>query len=404
MTTALENIRVLEIGNYIAGPFCATQLADLGAEVIKIESPGEGDVVRTYGALIDGEGSAFVRMNRNKRSVTIDLKTDDGKTLFRSLVETADVIVENLRPGAMRRLGFGYEDVAKQNPRLVYVSASGWGQDGPMADAAGLDIMAQARSGLMSITGEPDGPPAKAGVPVCDIVAALYAALAAVAALRAREATGRGQHIDVSLFETGVAFALWEAGKYYATGDIPTRRGSVHQSAAPYQAVRAADGWFTIGAATPRTWEVFAELVDPHLAEDPRYLTNSDRFQNREALITEIENVTQLHPIQHWLELLGPAGVPCAPIQTYDQVFTDEVLESRDFFWDAPHPTLGMVRQLGSPMRMSDTPVERRSAGPLLGADTEAVLIELGLDQQRIEDLLDRGVVTRNTQVAGVAS
>jgi crotonobetainyl-CoA:carnitine CoA-transferase CaiB-like acyl-CoA transferase len=400
MTAALDNIRVLEIGNYIAGPFCATQLADLGAEVIKIETPDGGDVVRTYGALIDGEGSSFVRMNRNKRSVTLDLKSPEGKEEFKDLAKTADVIVENLRPGAMKRLGLGYESMAELNPRIVYVSASGWGQDGPMANAAGLDIMAQARSGLMSITGEPDRPPAKAGVPICDIVCALYAALAAVSAIHARETTGRGQHIDVSLFETGVAFALWEAGKYFATGEVPNRRGSVHQSAAPYQAVKASDGWFTIGAATPRTWELFAEIIDPSLASDPRYASNQDRLDNRESLIVQIEEVTQKESIDHWIGLLEPVGVPCAPIQTYDQVFEDEVLLARDFFWDAPHPKLGTVRQLGSPMRMSDTPVQRRSAGPMLGADTIDVLADLGLSEQRIQELLDQGIVSTHPEKA----
>lgn len=394
MTAALENIRVLEIGNYIAGPFCATQLADLGAEVVKIETPDGGDVVRTYGALIDGEGSAFVRMNRNKRSVTIDLKTPEGRDLFIDLAKTADVIVENLRPGAMKRLGLGYDAMSEVNPRLIYVSASGWGQDGPMAHAAGLDIMAQARSGIMSITGEPDRPPAKAGVPICDIVCALYAALATVSAIHAREKTGCGQHIDVSLFETGVAFALWESGKFFATGEIPNRRGSVHQSAAPYQAVMASDGWFTIGAATPRTWELFAEVINPALLSDPRYLTNQDRLENREALVSEIEEVTQKETIKHWIGLLENVGVPCAPIQTYDQVFEDEVLLERDFFWDATHPKLGTVRQLGSPMRMSGTPVQRRSAGPLLGADTVDVLMELGLSDQRVQELLAQGIVS----------
>ncbi|UOR01158.1 CoA transferase [Leucobacter allii] len=404
MTTPLENIRVLEIGNYIAGPFCATQLGDLGADVIKIESPNGGDVVRSYGTLIDGEGSSFVRMNRNKRSVTIDLKSPDGKALFVELARTADVIVENLRPGAMRRLGLGYEEMSALNPRIVYVSASGWGQDGPMSEMAGLDIMAQARSGLMSITGEPDRPPAKAGVPVCDIVCAIYAALAAVAAIHARETTGRGQHIDVSLFETGVAFALWESGKYFASGEVPTRRGSVHQSAAPYQAVQAADGWFTIGAATPRTWELFTEIIDPALARDERYLTNADRLAHREPLIAQIEEITRTQPIAHWVDRLQAAGVPCSPIQSYDQVFADEVLIERDFFWDAPHPKLGAVRQLGSPMRLSDTPVQRRTAGPLLGADTVDVLTGLGIEEREIRRLIESGVISQHAESASRAA
>ena len=390
----LADVRVLEVGNYMAGPFCGMQLADLGAEVIKIEQPDGGDQVRLAAPFLDGESSPFVRLNRNKRSLVLDLKSSAGKDLFRRLVRTADVVVENLRPGTMRDLELDYALLAELNPRLVYVAASGWGQDGPLSPLAGLDIMAQARSGLMSITGTRGGDPVKVGVPVCDLVCALYGALAAVSALRARERTGRGQYIDVCLLEAGVSLGVWEAGKYFATGEIPEPLGSAHQVNAPYQAVRAQDGWFTIGATSTRNWAAFCGAVGlQRLVADPRYTDTNSRHANREALIAEIEELTRRRPMAHWISLLEDAGVPCAPIQHYGQVFTDPHLLARGFFWEAPHPTLGSVRQLGSPMRFSQTPVRRERAGPLFGEDSEAVAVSLGYSDDEVAALVAAGVI-----------
>jgi formyl-CoA transferase len=390
----LFDIRVLEVGNYMAGPFCGMQLADLGAEVIKIEQPEGGDQVRLAAPFVEGESSPFVRLNRNKRSLVLDLKSGRGKDIFRRLVRTADVVVENLRPGTMADLELDYGRLAELNPRLVYVAASGWGQDGPLSPLAGLDIMAQARSGLMSITGTPGGDPVKVGVPVCDLVCALYGALAAVSALRARERTGRGQHIDVSLFEAGVSLGVWEAGKHFATGEIPRPLGSAHQVNAPYQAVRSADGWFTIGATSTRNWATFCTAMGMDgLARDPRYVDTNTRFAHREELISEIEEVTTTRPKAHWIALLQEAGVPCAPIQDYGQVFADAHLQARGFFWDAPHETLGTVRQLGSPMRFSATPVRRDRAGPRFGEDSVALLSDLGCGPEEVEALIADGVV-----------
>jgi len=390
----LADVRVLEVGNYMAGPFCGMQLADLGAEVIKIEQPDGGDQVRLAAPFLDGESSPFVRLNRNKRSLVLDLKSSAGKDVFRRLVRTADVVVENLRPGTMRDLELDYALLAELNPRLVYVAASGWGQDGPLSPLAGLDIMAQARSGLMSITGTRGGDPVKVGVPVCDLVCALYGALAAVSALRARERTGRGQYIDVCLLEAGVSLGVWEAGKYFATGEIPEPLGSAHQVNAPYQAVRAQDGWFTIGATSTRNWAAFCRAVGlQRLVADPRYTDTNSRHANREALIAEIEELTRRRPMAHWISLLEDAGVPCAPIQHYGQVFTDPHLLARGFFWEAPHPTLGSVRQLGSPMRFSQTPVRRERAGPLFGEDSEAVAVSLGYSDDEVAALVAAGVI-----------
>ncbi len=392
----LTGIRVLEVGNYMAGPFCGMQLADLGAEVIKIENPDGGDQVRLVAPLIEGEGSAFMRLNRNKRSIALDLKRATGREIFRKLISTADVVIENLRPGTMNDLGLDYDALSHINPGLVYVAASGWGQDGPLKDQPGMDIMAQARSGLMSITGTPGGDPVKVGVPVCDLVCALYGALAAVSALCARRETGLGQYIDVSLYEAGVSLAIWEAGSYFATGEVPGPLGSAHQSNAPYQAFRAADGWITIGATTRHNWSALCRALGlERLLTDARFLDTNLRHANREALASMIEEVTKTRPTAHWLVVLVEAGVPCAPIQDFGQVFNDRHLIAREYFWDAQHATAGKVRQLGSPMRFSRTPVRRDRAAPLLGEDSVALVAELGYAPADIERLVKSQVVKR---------
>jgi crotonobetainyl-CoA:carnitine CoA-transferase CaiB-like acyl-CoA transferase len=390
----LTGIRVIEVGNYMAAPFCAMQLADLGAEVIKVEHPDGGDQVRQSSPLIDGEGSAFMRLNRNKRSIAVDLKTEQGKEIFRKLAGTADIVVENLRPGTMDDLGLAYEGLQRINPALIYVAASGWGQDGPLRDQPGMDIMAQARSGLMSVTGTPGGEPVKIGVPMCDLVCALYGALAAVAALYERRTTGQGQFIDVSLLEAGVSFAIWEAGSYFATRAIPQPSGSAHQSAAPYQAFRASDGWLTIGATTKFNWTALCGTLGlENLLADERYVDSNLRHRNREVLAATIESVTSKQPVAHWLAALGEAGVPCAPIQDFGQVFNDAHLLAREYFWDGPHPKVGPVRQLGSPMRFSRTPVRQDAAGPLLGEGSADVLAELGYGPAEVRQLLEQRVV-----------
>lgn len=377
----LAGVVVLEVGVFMAAPFATMQLADLGARVIKVESAAAHDPVRDTGPFVGGESSPFLRLNRNKESVELDLKSADGNAAFRELARRADVVVENLRPGAMDRLGLGADDLLAENPGLVYASASGWGQDGPLAAQPGLDIMAQARSGLMAVTGEEGGDPVKVGVPVCDLTCGLYLALAVVAALRHRDATGEGQRIDVSLYESGVSLGVWEAGSYFATGRAGGRRGTAHQSQAPYQAVRARDGYLTVGAITPATWRSFAAALGrPDLLTDPGYTTSTDRLADRERLIADIENTTTTRDVADLVTALTDAGVPCAPISEHAQTYADPQLVERGFLWDAPHPELGPVRQLGSPMRMSHTPARRGPAGPALGSHTEAVLSEFGIE------------------------
>ncbi|QBR92843.1 CaiB/BaiF CoA transferase family protein [Nocardioides euryhalodurans] len=404
--TSLAGITVLEIGAFMAAPFGTMQLADLGADVIKIENPAGGDPVRATGPFLDEDSSPFLRLNRNKRSLALDLKSEAGVEVLRDLLRTADVLVENLRPGTLARLGFGYDEVHELNPRLVYVSASGWGQDGPLAALPGLDIMAQARAGLMSVTGPPSGEPAKVGVPICDLVCGLYVALGALAALRARETTGEGQHVDVSLYESGVSFAIWEAGKYWATGEVGQPLGSAHQSTAPYQAVRTSDGWVTVGAVTTKTWRGFCDALDlGDLHDDPRYVDAFTRHGHRDTLIPAIEESTTRRTTAEVVELLDAAGVPCAPIADMGQVFTDDHLTTRGFFWDAPHPRHGSVRQIGSPMRLGGTPVVQGASGPDLGGDTRDVLAECGYDDDAIERLLADGVVATDVPApAGAGS
>ena len=382
----LRGIRVLEVGVFMAAPFAAMQLADLGAEVIKVEDPRSGDPVRASGPFVDGESSPYLRLNRNKESVALDLKSEAGKRAFLALVETADVVIENLRPGAMARMGLDAAGIHAVNPRVVYASGSGWGQDGPLAPLPGLDIMAQARSGIMSITGTPGGEPVKVGVPLCDLVCGLYLALGVTAALRERDRTGVGQALDVSLFEAGVSLAVWEAGKYFATGEVGGPLGSAHQSQAPYQAFRTADGWITIGANTPNTWAGLCRTLgmDAEI-DDERYSDASKRHALREVLREIIEARTTSRTTADLEAALGGAGVPCAPINDYGQVFTDDHLRARDFFWDAPHPVLPPQRQIGSPMRLSATPAVRAHAGPPLGGDTRAVLTRAGVPADVVE-------------------
>ena len=388
----LEGVTVLEVGVFMAAPFATMQLADLGARVVKVE-PADGDPTRATGPfLADGVSSPFARLNRGKESVVLDLKSEQGKQAFLRLAGAADVVVENLRPGALRRLGLDADTVRAQHPHLVYASGSGFGQDGPLASLPGLDIMAQARSGLMSITGPPDGEPAKVGVPLCDLVCGLYLAMAVLAALHERARTGEGQSIDVSLMESGVSLAVWEAGRWFATGEVPQRLGSAHQSQAPYQAVRTADGWATLGAITPKTWAGMCRALGlTDLLEDERFASSSSRHAAREEVVGRVEDVTSQLPTAEVVRRLEAEGVPCAPIADFGQVFTDDHLAARDFFWDAPHPTVGPVRQLGSPMRFSRSATQRRAAGPDLGTGTREALLQVGYTEQEVDALLASG-------------
>ena len=376
---ALDGIRVLELTNFMAGPFCGMLLADLGADVIKVENPKGGDFTRTAAPFLGGESAGFLAVNRNKRSIALDLKTDRGREVFLDLVRRSDVVIENLRPGTLDDLGIGYGVLSEANPRIILSSASGFGQTGPYKDRAALDLIVQGMSGLMSITGEDGRPPVKVGVPISDLAAAMFGAVAILAALRVRDREGVGQHIDVSLLESAIALQAWETSGYLATGEVPRPLGSAHRINAPYQAFRTADGYVTIGATTPGNWHAFcAALGLERLENDARFAKVSERRHRYTELAGLIEAVTVTRPSEHWYRELERAGVPCGVLYSLDQVLADEHVQARGVVKEVAHATLGTVRVTGSPLRFSRTPLRMERAGPLLGEHTREILGELG--------------------------
>ncbi len=401
----LSGVRVLELANFMAGPYCGLVLADLGADVIKVENPDGGDFSRAsppFAGGPGGESAGFLALNRNKRSLALDLKHPGGRALFLRLAERADVLIENFRPGTMADLELDDACLRPRNPRLIYCSVSGYGQTGPYAHRPGLDLIIQGMSGLMSITGEPGRPPVKVGVPVADLTAALFAANAIQAALLARERTGRGQRIDVSLLEAAVALEVWETSGYFATGEVPQPLGSAHRTGAPYQAFRTADGYITLGATTPRTWQALCEALGrPDLATDPRFVTNAQRKANEAALAQIIERITLEQSSEYWYRRLEAAGVPCGVLQTIDQVVHDPHLAARGFILDLPQARLGTVRTTGSPIHLSETPIRLHHAGPSLGEHTAQILEELGISAAERAALAQAGVFGQTRQPPG---
>ncbi|TAK24610.1 MAG: CoA transferase [Chloroflexota bacterium] len=394
MSHPLAEVRVLELTNFIAGPFCGCQLADLGADVIKIETPGAGDHARRNPPIVAGDGAAFFALNRGKRSVALDLKDRRGRAAFLRLVETADVLIENMRPGAMADLGIDAETVRSINPRLIYCSISGFGQTGPWSSRAGLDLIAQAASGIMSITGEPGGAPVKCGIPVADLATALYGALAITAALRARDETGVGQTIDLSLFESALALGVWETAQYFATGEVAEPLGSGHRSSAPYQAFRCVDGYITLGAVTPASWHgVCVALGEEHLEKDSRFDTVVKRKSRERELAEILEAVTITMPRDHWQTRLGEAGVPSGPIYRYDEALATDHVRERGMVATVDHPRAGEVRMVASPIHFGGTPTRRPAAAPILGQHGHEVFQEIGMSDGDIAALVSAGVL-----------
>jgi crotonobetainyl-CoA:carnitine CoA-transferase CaiB-like acyl-CoA transferase len=375
---ALEGLRVLELGQVMAGPFCALQLCDMGADVIKVEPP-EGDPTRQMGTRAGTDSTGFAALNRGKRSVVLDLKTSAGRSALVTLSARADVLIENFRPGVMRDLGLDYATLSAVNPRLIYASISGYGQTGPDAARGGFDLIAQGATGLMSVTGEPGGPPVKTGVPLTDLGAGLFALTAILAALHQRHTTGAGQYIDTSLLEAGLALSVWESAEFFAGGDAPAALGSAHRFLAPYQAIRCADGYITIGAGTDRLFaELAALLGHPEWTRTPEFGDTPARVRNRAALIAEIETVTSSKPKAHWLAAFAAHSIPCGPINSYAEAFADPQVQARQMVVETDHPTLGRSRAVGFPVKMPGAlPVAGRRA-PLLGEHTDEVLREIG--------------------------
>lgn len=392
----LEGVKVLDLTRVLAGPYCAMFLGDLGAEVVKVEQPGVGDDTRGWGPpFAGGESAYFLCVNRNKKSLTVDLKSAQGIDLLRRLAKTADVLIENFRPGTMERLGLGEKELRVSNPRLIYASLSGFGADGPMSDWPGYDLMVQAWGGLMSITGTPDGEPTKVGVAIVDLVAGLMLGKSIAAALYAREKIGVGQKIDTSLLEAEVACLINVGSNYLIGGKIPARWGNAHPNIVPYQSFRTADGYLVLGVASEGIWRRFCQAVGKSaLADDPRFAKNSDRVENRAALIGILTETFLGRDTDAWLNLLNRAEVPSAPVQTVDQVFGAPQVRHREMLVEVAHPTAGAVPMAGIPVKFSATPASIRLPPPLLGEHTAEVLQSwLGMSQTEIEDLKGKSVV-----------
>jgi len=392
----LAGMTVVELCHHMAGPTCGLMLADMGADVIKVEKlAGGDDTRRNVPPAVNGESAAFLMMNRNKRGVVIDLKTDKGNAALRRLIERADVITENFRPGVMERLGLGYEDLKAVNPGLIYASISGFGRTGPYASRGGFDLVAQGMSGLMSITGErPDGPPVKVGAPVCDITAGLLLALGICAAYSHRLKTGEGQRLDTSLFEAGITHTYWQSAIAFATGVAPRAMGSAHPLNAPYQAVRASDGHINIAANTKVFWERMLDIIGaPELKDDPRFVSNGDRLANLKALEAELNARFETQTRAHWLEKFEQAGIPAGPIFDVLEMHADQQAIAREMVPTTEHPVAGRVQTIGLPIKFEGTPGRVAEPAPLFGQHTAAVLRELGYDEAEIADLAADGAV-----------
>lgn len=399
----LDGLRVIDMTRFLSGPYCTMVLADMGADVIKVERFPEGDDSRRLAPKINGESFPFAMPNRGKRSLALDLRHDEGRAVFLDLAGTADVVIENFRPGVMRRLGIDYEAVRAVRSDVIYCSISGFGQTGPYRDRPGFDIMAQGVSGLMRMTGYADeedeadtgGRPAKVGIAICDLAAGATALYSILGAHLVRQRTGRGQYIDVSLLDSVLGWTLWEAGAYFGDGEIPAATGTRHRRSTPYQAYRTADGFVTIGANNERLWQrlVTSVLDRPEWASDTRFRTLEDRMANIDILEAEIEAITVRRGTDEWLELLDAAGVPGGPVLRYDEALADPHVRYREMVAELEHPVFGRMKTVGVPAKLSETPlrVGGRPA-PLLGEHTSEVLREAGLDGEAIARLLADGI------------
>ena len=393
----LDGIRVLDLTWVLAGPYAAMLLCDLGAEVVKVERPPYGDVARTTGPFVANESMYFQSVNRGKRSISIDLRSQRGRELFLQLVDEADVVMENFTPGKMAALGLGANDLLARNPRLIYASTSGFGQTGPLRDRPALDIIVQGMGGVMSITGYADGPPARPGTSIGDITAGLYTAVGILAALREREVSGRGQSLDISMLDCQIAILENAVARWYATGREPGRLGTRHPSATPFQAFPTADGWMVLALAwgVESQWELFcAELGLTELVGDERFDTSLKRTENHAALEPLLFEATRRQTTEHWVETLSVYGIPIGPLNTIGQAVAQPQIAHREMIAEVEHPAAGAVKMAASPLKLSRTPGRVRGPGPAFGADTAAVLEEwLDLDGAAVANLAEDGVV-----------
>ncbi|CFX56591.1 L-carnitine dehydratase/bile acid-inducible protein F [Candidatus Filomicrobium marinum] len=402
MSGPLQGCRVIELAHIMAGPVAGLMLADMGADVVKVEKAQGDDTRRFVPPTINGESAAFMMMNRNKRGIVLDLKSAQGLEVLRRLLRDADVVIENYRLGTMEKLGLGYEELRKLNPGLIYAEISGFGRTGPYAHRGGFDLIAQGMSGLMSITGEGAGrPPVKVGAPVSDITAGILLAMGIAAAYSHKLKTGEGQKVDTSLFEAAITQTYWQSAITFATGSSPGPMGSAHPMNAPYQAFETADGWINIGAANQTNWERLVHVLGaPELNDDPRFASNAERIVNREALEDVLSVILRTRSTAEWLEALETSGIPAGPVLSIDEMHNDPQTLARDMVPEVAHPVVGAVRTLGLPVKFSETPGGVQRAAPVLGQHTREVLLEAGYSQAEVEDMIRAGAARQEESLA----
>jgi crotonobetainyl-CoA:carnitine CoA-transferase CaiB-like acyl-CoA transferase len=391
----LQNLKVVDLTQILAGPYCSMVLGDMGAEVIKVEKYPNGDDTRQMGPYVNGESYPFLMVNRNKKSLRLNLKTNKGKEIFYRLIKESDVFMENFRPGTVEKLGIDYETLRSINPSLIYCSISGYGQTGPYSHKGGYDIMAQGLSGMMDMTGEKDGRPVKTGIAIHDIAAAMTALQSILFAYIHRLQSGEGQYIDLSLVDSGLAWTVWEAAAYFGAGEVAERNGTAHRVSAPYQGFRTKDGNILIGAGNQKLWEVFCKNVlgKKEWIHREEYLTNTLRKENRLKLEREIEEILTKERSAYWLRLLEENGIPCGPINRYDEAINDPHTKAREMVISYEHPTAGTVKTLGFPAKFSVTPPRITRPAPLLGEHSKEILSELSYDEEEIEHLFETGII-----------
>ncbi len=377
---ALDGLTVLDLTSHLSGPYCGMLLADHGADVIKVERPEGGDDARQMPPYVNGESAPFMIWNRNKRSVALDLKSADGKEALLRLVDRADVLIENFRPGTLDRLGLGWDILSVRNPRLIYGAISGFGQTGPYRNRGGFDLVTQGMSGLMSICGPTDGPPHRLPIAISDIVAGMHLAVGILSAVEARHRTGLGQVVETSLLESALSLGVYEAAHVFATGERPPRMGQAHRGSSPYQAFQTADGWVTVGAGQQNFWERLCDVLEvPELCQDPRFRTNADRVLNNDALVELLQQPLMMESSQHWLERMEAAGIPGGPIFHCDEVLADAHVVERAMVVETHHPAVGTFKTLGVPVKLSATPGAVRGPAPRLGEHTAEILATVGM-------------------------
>jgi crotonobetainyl-CoA:carnitine CoA-transferase CaiB-like acyl-CoA transferase len=393
--SALAGVTVIDFTRVLSGPYCTMVLADLGARVIKIEHPVRGDDTRHWGPPFIGDESAyFLSINRNKESLTLDFKRPEGKAILDELLTRADVVVENFRPGALEAAGFGAGALEERFPRLIYCSISGYGQTGPRRNEPGYDAVMQAEGGLMSITGDADGPPYRLGVAITDIVSGLFAAQGVLAALVARERTTRGQQVDIGMLDATTALLTYQAANYFTTGEAPARMGNRHPTIVPYESFATAEGDLVIAGGNDEIWRRLCHALEiGHLADDPRFRTNRDRATHYAELRPLLDSVLRTRTRDEWVRRLGAAGVPCGSVRAISEVLADPQIAARGMVAEVDHPTVGRAKVIGSPVKLSHTPTSVRTAPPMLGQHTDALLQELGYDRSAIDNLRAAGVI-----------